>query len=190
MPLTVKDLEKVQAQLGDDYRIELVDGEITVMSPSGYESDEVAFRFGRRLADWVEPNRLGRVTGSSAGFTLSDSNTRAPDVSFVRAERLRRAPRSFAQLAPDLMVEVKSPSDSVDDLEAKIHNFLQQGTPIGILINPEDRTVKIFRTEQETMTLRDGDVLSFPDLLPGWSVAVSDLWSPVFDDEPDDEQEA
>ncbi|MBW4661619.1 MAG: Uma2 family endonuclease [Drouetiella hepatica Uher 2000/2452] len=183
MPLTVKDLESIQTKLGNDYRVELVDGRITVMSPSGYESDEVAFRFGRRLADWVEPNRIGRVTGSSAGFTLPDSNTRAPDVSFVRADRLRRAPRSFAQLAPDLMVEVKSPSDSVDDLEKKIANFLQQGTQVGILVNPEDCTVKIFRAEAAAVTLRNGDMLTIPDLLPGWSVAVSELWSPVFDDE-------
>jgi Uma2 family endonuclease len=183
MPLTVRDLERVQTQLGDDYRVELVDGKITIMSPSGYESDEVAFRFGRRLADWVEPKRIGRVTGSSAGFTLPDSNTRAPDVSFVRAERLRRAPRSFAQLAPDLMVEVKSPSDSIDELENKIANFLQQGTQVGILVNPEDGTVKVFRSAQEVVTLRDADVLTIPDLFPGWSVAVSELWSPVFDEE-------
>lgn len=183
MPLTVKDLESVQTKLGNDYRVELVDGRIVVMSPSGYESDEVAFRFGRRLADWVEPNRVGRVTGSSAGFTLPDSNTRAPDVSFVRAERLRRAPRSFAQLAPDLMVEVKSPSDSVDDLEKKIANFLQQGTQVGILVNPEDCTLRVFRTGEEVVTLRDGDRLMIPDLLPGWSVTVSELWSPVFDEE-------
>lgn len=185
MALTAKDLEKVQAKLGDGYRAELVDGRITVMSPSGYESDEVAFRFGRRLADWVEPNRLGRVTGSSAGFVLPDSNTRAPDVSFVRAERLRRAPRSFAQLAPDLMVEVKSPSDTVEELESKIANFLQQGTQVGILINPEDFTVRIFRLNEETVTLRDGDVLTLPDLFPGWSVALSEVWSPVFEDEGD-----
>lgn len=183
MTLTVEDLERVRTRLGNDYRVELVDGKITVMSPSGYESDEVAFRFGRRLADWVEPNRVGRVTGSSAGFTLPDSNTRAPDVSFVRADRLRRAPRSFAQLAPDLMVEVKSPSDSVDDLEQKIANFLQQGTQVGILINPDDRTVKVFESNQETVILRDGDVLTLPDLLPDWSVSISELWSPVFDDE-------
>lgn len=183
MPLTVKDLENVRTKLGDDYRVELVDGKITVMSPSGYESDEVAFRFGRRLADWVEPKRVGRVTGSSAGFTLPDSNTRAPDVSFVRAERLRRAPRSFAQLAPDLMVEVKSPSDSIEDLEKKIANFLQQGTQVGILVNPENCTVKIFRDGEEAVTLQDGDVLTIPDLLAGWSVAVSELWSPVFDEE-------
>ncbi len=182
MSLTVKDLEKVQAKLGNDYRVELVDGKITVMSPSGYESDEVAFRFGRRLANWVEPNRVGRVTGSSAGFTLPDSNTRAPDVSFVRAERLRRAPRSFAQLAPDLMVEVKSPSDSVEALEQKIANFLQQGTQVGILVNPEDCTVRIFRTGADMVQLQDDDVLTIPDLFPGWSVALPDLWSPVFED--------
>ncbi|WP_448597344.1 Uma2 family endonuclease [Thermoleptolyngbya sp.] len=183
MSLTVKDLEVVQAKLGDDYRVELVDGTITVMSPSGYESDEVAFRFGRRLADWVEPNRLGRVTGSSAGFTLPDSNTRAPDVSFVKAERLRRAPSGFAPLAPDLMVEVKSPSDTVEALESKIANFLAQGTQVGILINPEDTTVKVFRLGKDTTTLRSGDVLTLPDLLPGWSVAIAELWSPVFDEE-------
>lgn len=181
MPLTVKDLEKVQAKLGDEYQAELVNGRIEVMSPSGYESEEVAFRFGRRLGDWVEPSRLGRVTGSSAGFILPDSNTRAPDVSFVRAERLRRAPRSFAELAPDLMVEVKSPTDSVEALEQKISNFLQQGTQVGILINPEDRTVKVFQLGEAVISLGDEDILTIPSLLPGWSVAVSDLWSPVFD---------
>lgn len=180
--LTLRDLETVQAKLGDAYRVELVDGRIAVMSPSGYESDEVAARMIGKLFPYVEANRLGRITASGAGFTLPDANTRAPDVSFVRAERLRRAPRSFAQLAPDLMVEVKSPSDSVEDLEKKIANFLQQGTQVGILINPEASTVKVFRTDQ-AVTLRDGERLTLPDLLPGWSVAISDLWSPIFDED-------
>lgn len=180
MSLTVKDLEWVQSHLDKDYRLELVDGKITVMSPSGYESDEVAARVIGKLFPFVDQNRLGRVTASSAGFTLPNSDTRAPDVSFVMAERLRRAPRSFAQLAPDLMVEVKSPDDTLVKLRQKIDSFLQQGTRVGILIHPEQRWIEIRQPGQEPLMIRDGDILSVPELLPGWEVAVTELWSPVF----------
>jgi len=180
MSLTVKDLEKAQQQL-PDYRMELVDGAIIVMSPSGYESDEVATRLSTFMNVWVMPRNLGRVTGSSAGFTLPNTDTRAPDVSFVQAERLRRAPRSFAELTPDLMVEVKSPTDSLKALRAKIDEFLSLGTRVGILIHPEQRWVEVRRSGQSPLTLHDGELLTVPDLLPGWEVKVEDLWSPEFD---------
>jgi Uma2 family endonuclease len=182
MALTVKDLVTLKAQ-SPDYSMELVDGEIVVMSPSGYESDEVATRFTIKLGAWVDEKKLGRVTGSSAGFILPNANTRAPDVSFVLAQRLRRAPRSFAELAPDLMVEVKSPEDSLTKLRQKIADFLSQGTRVGILIHPEQKWVEIHRPGEAVITLRDGDVLTVPDLLPGWEVKVTDLWSPVFEEE-------
>ena len=79
MALTVKDLEKIQEQI-PDHRLELVDGEIIVMSPSGYESDEVATRMAAKMFNWVDDRRLGRITGSSAGFNLPNADTRAPDV--------------------------------------------------------------------------------------------------------------
>ncbi|MGB5972633.1 MAG: Uma2 family endonuclease [Nodosilinea sp.] len=123
---------------------------------------------------------MGRITGSSAGFGLPNSDTRAPDVSFVRAERLRRSPRSFAELAPDLMVEVKSPADSVAKLRDKVQEFLNLGTQVGILINPESRQVEVYQLG-EAVTLRDGDTLTVPDLLPGWEAAVADLWPLVFE---------
>jgi Uma2 family endonuclease len=182
MALSVKDLEKVQRKLEDDYRIELIDGEIILMSPSGYESDEVAFEFGARLRNWTKPRQLGRVTGAGAGFNLPNSDTLAPDVSFVRAERLRRSPRTFANLAPDLMVEVKSPTDSLKKLRAKIDEFLEQGTQVGILIHPEQHWLEIRREGEKPVRLGDGDILTLPDLLPGWEVQVSELWPPVFEE--------
>ncbi len=178
MSLTVEDLENLQAHY-PDYRMELVDGKIIVMSPSGYESDEVAFQVGAILWNWIKPRQLGRITGSSAGFSLA--NTRAPDVSFIRAERLPRSPRGYATVPPDLMVEVKSPTDRIDHLRDKIDEFLDQGTVVGILVNPEDHTVEIRRLNHAPVVLHDDDVLTVPDLLPGWQVPVSELWSPVFE---------
>lgn len=168
MSLTVNDLENLQAHY-PDYRMELVDGKIVVMSPSGYESDEVAFQVGANLWNWVKPRQLGRITGSSL------ANTRAPDVSFIRAERLPRSPRGYATIPPDLMVEV-TPTDAVDHLRDKTDEFLNQGMVAGILVNPEDHTVEIRRFNQAPVVLQDGDVLTVPELLPGWEVLVSELW--------------
>ena len=180
MSLTVEDLAALQAD-HPDWRMELIKGEIVVMSPSGYESDEVAAEVIRVLGNWVRPRKLGRIAASSAGFRLPNSDLRAPDASFVLAERLRRSPKSFAQLAPDLTVEVKSPTDSLEAIRTKIQEFLLLGTRVGILINPDDRTVEVHRSGQAIVTLHDGDVLAIPDVLPGWEVQVVDLWAPEFD---------
>jgi Uma2 family endonuclease len=182
MPLTAKDLEKAQEQL-PDYRMELVDGEIVVMSPSGYESDEVAAEIVRQLGNWVRPRRLGRVTASSAGFRLpnADEDVRAPDASFVCAERLKRTTDEYAKLVPDLIFEVKSKSDSLEKLRQKIQIFLSWGTLVGVLADPRIRTMEVYRLGQEKVELRDGDVLTVPELLPGWELAVADIWAPEFD---------
>ena len=180
MVLTVKDLEQLQAE-HPEYRMELVSGQVNVMSPSGYESDEVSIELAAQLRNWVRPRKLGRVTGSSAGFILPNADTRAPDVSFVKAERLRESPRRFAELAPDLMVEVKSPTDSLQTLREKVRSFLALGTQVGIVINPETHMVEVYRPGNEVAEiLGDGDFLQVPELLPGWSVAIADLWPLVF----------
>ncbi|BBD62530.1 hypothetical protein NIES2109_53750 [Nostoc sp. HK-01] len=180
MSLNIQDLEKMQVDY-PDYRMELVDGNIVVMSPSGYESEEVGTEFARILGNWVRPRKLGRVVGSSAGFKLPNTNLRAPDVSFIKAERLKRSTEDYAELVPDLVVEVKSKTDSVDKLREKIQEFIGMGTQIGILINPKTRTMEVYDGSGEQVILRDGDVLTLPDLLPGWEVAISEIWSPVFE---------
>ena len=180
--LTVRDLEGLQRDR-PELPMELVNGEIRIMSPSGGESEEVCLELGALLRNWVRPRRLGRVFGSSAGFVLPNKSkdVRAPDVSFVRADRLKQSPTGYIEVVPDLMVEVRSPTDSLTQLRQKIQSFLEVGVQVGVLVDPKSRTVEVYRPAQETpQVLRDGDVLAVPDLLPGWSVAISDLWPLVF----------
>jgi len=183
MSLTVKDLEKMQQQL-PDYRMELVAGEIVVTSPSGYESDEVAVEIAAQLRNWVRPRKLGRVAGSSAGFKLSNSDETvlAPDASFVKAERLRRTTEDYARLVPDLFFEVKSKTDSLEKLRQKIQEFLSLGAQVGVLVDPRTMTLEVYRSGVEVKILENGDVFTVPELLPGWEMAVSEIWAPEFEE--------
>jgi Uma2 family endonuclease len=180
--LTVKDLENLQAEY-PDYQLELVGGEIIVMSPSGLESDEVAAAIVAYLWNWVRPRKLGRVTASSGGFRLpnADGDVRAPDVSFILAERLPRTTEDYAELVPDLMFEVKSKTDTLTKLRQKIQQFLELGTKVGVLVDPRTRTMEVNRLNEDKVVLRDGDVLEVPELLPGWKLPVVEVWAPEFD---------
>ncbi len=180
MSLSVKDLEKVQTE-HPDWQLELVQGNIIAMGPSDYTSDEIGTEFARLLGNWVKPRLLGRVTGSSAGFILPNLDLRAPDVSFVRGEKLKRSKRDFVELVPDLMVEIKSKTDRIQPLKEKIELFLNLGTQVGILIDPDRLTVTVYRLNDRSLVLKDGDILTIPELLPGWELPISALWPPVFD---------
>jgi len=179
MPLTIQDLEKLQKQ-HPNLRFELWDGEIIAMSPSDYASDEIGTSFAALLSNWVRPRRLGRVTGSSAGFRMPNGDLVAPDAAFVRAEKLRESPRSYVDLVPDLVVEVKSSTDSVKRQQAKVSRFMERGAICGVLIDPDKHTVTIYRQGADPVVLVDGDTLVVPDLLPGWEILVSELWPLVF----------
>lgn len=79
------------------------------------------------------------------------------------------------------MVEIKSKSDRIKPLEEKIQLFLQLGSVVGILINPDKLTVTAYRLNQTPVVLQNGDTLTLPDLQPGWELTVSKLWPPEFE---------
>ena len=177
--LTVGDLEQLQGILCEahlDYQLELVDGKIIIRGPSDIVSSEIGAELVRLLLNWVKPRKLGRVFDSSGGFILPNSNVTAPDVSFVTADRLKQSKRYFAELVPDLVVEIKSQSDRLKPLREKIQSFIELGAKVGILIDPDKRTVTIYTPKAEPVVLRDGDIISIPELLPGWEIAVTELW--------------
>jgi len=111
---------------------------------------------------------------------LPRNNQTAPDVSFVRVARLGQSPRYFGELAPDLVVEIKSQSDRIKPLEKKIKNFIELGAQVGILIDPDEETVTVNRQEGEPIMLGNEDILTVTELFPGWELPISELWPPIF----------
>lgn len=185
MSLTIEDVEKLQEKLQadeQDYQIELQEGNILLMGPSDIQSSEIGAQLIFLLKLWVNPRKLGRIFDSSGGFILPNTDLRAPDVSFVAAERLKRTVRDFVQLVPDLVVEIKSKSDRVAKIEDKIKLFLELGAKVGILINPDDLTVSVYRFNSKKVEILTGDnKLAIPELFPGWEVSILEIWPPVFE---------
>ena len=184
MTLTINNLEKIEQILKDDdndYQIELQEGNILIMGPSDIESSEIGAEFIRLLGNWIKPRRLGRIFDSSGGFIMPNTDLRAPDVSFVSAQRLKRTVRDFGNLVPDLVVEIKSKTDRVIKLENKLKLFLELGAKVGILINPDELTVTVYRPGGKVILLTEDDKLTVDELFPGWEIAISELWPPVFE---------
>ena len=148
--------------------------------PSDFTSSEISPRLSARLLSWVEPRQLGRVV-SQTGFGLPNGDILVARLAFISRERLKRIPRTYPELLPDLVVEIKSAFDRVSLLQEKIQLFLVQGTQVGLLIDPDEQTVACYRPENEVIMLRNGDILTVSELLPGWEVLVSELWPCVFD---------
>jgi Uma2 family endonuclease len=151
------------------------------MGPSDIQSSEIGAQLIYLLKLWVEPRKLGRIFDSSGGFIMPNTDLRAPDVSFVAASRLKRTVRDFGNLVPDLVVEIKSKTDRIAKLEDKVKLFLSLGAKIGILINPDELTVSVYRPDGNVEVLTGNEKLTIPELFPGWEVAISELWPPVFE---------
>jgi Uma2 family endonuclease len=175
MALTEKDLLSVQAAYPNN-RVELRDGKIIVMSPSDNMSEAIVARLTRRLEEWTEPRKLGFVFTSSAGFRLPNGDVVAPDVSYVAKERMHLPPRSYASVVPNLVVEVKSPSDHLAELEDRLSMLRSFGAQTAMLIDPDKHTVMIDANDNPSRTLTDADTLEIPAVLPGWSMPVAELW--------------
>nr|WP_315874733.1 Uma2 family endonuclease [Thermocoleostomius sinensis] len=145
-------------------------------SPADFTSGEINTRFCARLFAWVEPRQLGYVLSSSVGYRLTNGEVVAPRCSFILKERLKRAPRTYPELMPDLIMEIKSAFDRIAPVREKVLSFVNQGIRIGLLIDPDQRTVTVYRSNAAESVLEDGQLLTIPELLPGWELPISELW--------------
>jgi len=160
-------------------RCELVRGELVMMTPAGFTHGRIAGRIAVRLGSYVETHALGVVTTAEAGFQIGhDPDTvRAPDVAFVRAERVPAdEPSGFYQGAPDLAVEVLSPNDRAGDVVAKVRQWLAAGSAAVWVVDPDSRTVRVYRSDGEVVWLAAADTLSGGHLLPGFALPVAEIF--------------
>ena len=160
-------------------RTELVRGYIRMMTPASAVHGLVSATVVRLLSTYVWRHRLGVCFADSTGYSLPNlpNTVRAPDASFVRADRLPPAgvTGGFLQLAPDLAVEVLSPSESATALAEKLADYRVAGTPLVWLIDPASRTVAVISANDST-TLGVDETLTGGEVVPGFACDVAELF--------------
>jgi Uma2 family endonuclease len=165
----------------DDYKYELVAGELLRMPPSGFLHGTVAMNFGGLIREHVIKHNLGVVCAAETGFRLRQNpdTVRAPDVAFVSQERIlaEGKPEKFWSGAPDLAVEVVSPSDRFDEVMEKVEEYLAAGTRLVLVALPRTQTVLVCRPGGEVKILHGDDDLNGEDVLPGFVCRVKDLFA-------------
>jgi Uma2 family endonuclease len=160
-------------------RCELVHGEVISMTPAGFEHGRVSAEIGWILKEYVKRHPIGEVTGAETGFLISrDPDTvRAPDAAFIRADRVPPSPvPGFFPEAPDLAVEVLSPGDRASEIAAKVQDWLAAGCRLVWVVDPETRTVTVYRGRDQIAMLGATDVLAGGDVLPEFCVPVDDIF--------------
>ncbi len=160
-------------------RRELVCGELIEMTPAGYEHGSIIIKITGPLWAFVSRTGLGQLSGAETGFHIAhDPDTvRAPDVAFVATERLPSPlPKGFFPGPPDLAVEVVSPDDRDSRVLAKVQNWLDAGCQVVWLVDPRRQTVQVFQGRSEARVLRLSDTLWGEPLLPGFSLAVAEIF--------------
>jgi Uma2 family endonuclease len=161
----------------DGSQQELVRGVIETMPPPGGRHGVCCLRTGRRVGNFVDENQLGTVTPNDTGFISErDPDTvRAPDISFWRKERLPEVPEGYIEVPPDLAIEVVSPGDHFSRIQKRVRHFLKQGVRLVWVVDPEDRSVTVYRSPQQAISLEETDTLTGEDVLPGFACRVAEL---------------
>lgn len=165
----------------DGFRYQLVRGELRKMAAAGHHHGHIIMNVAIPLGQYVREHRLGRVYAAETGFILErDPDTvRAPDVAFVVQERVTAAGDStgFWVGAPDLAVEVTSPSDSYAEVEQKVSAWLEAGARMVIVVNPKRHSVAVYRSPHAVSLLVEGDILDGADVVPGWMLAIDAIFA-------------
>jgi len=157
-------------------------GTLSVNPPTGWETGERNRSIIGQLDRWYERNSCpGKAFDSSTGFTLPSGAVLSPDASWVSAERwnaLTDEQRdTFPRICPDFVVELRSKSDTLKPLQDKMQEYRNNGARLGWLLDPQNKTVAIYRANGEVETLANPQEVSGEDILPGFTLKLARIWT-------------
>lgn len=175
--LTTDDLLRLGSE---GVRGELVRGVLHETMTSGHRHGEIVMNLGVALGNFVKPRRLGSLVASDSGVWLEkDPDTvREPDIAFTSAEKIPPGTiiPGYSEAVPDLVVEIKSPSDSRRYVTGRAEMWLSHGVGLVWVVHPETRSIDVHRPERSVSTIADDGVLDGGDVLPGFTCPLADVF--------------
>lgn len=173
--------EELQALPDDGYDYELVNGELVMSPKNNFEHETICVRLLLGLANFNRAHHLGAVLGSNLGCWMHNRNCRAPDVSFISKQRLQQlgfkpSTRKFLPGAPDLAIEIVSPSNTRAEVDARLKDFFTSGTSVAWVIHPEEQFVEICHSPIDRKILGSGALLDGEQILPGFQFPIAELF--------------
>ncbi|HUQ90107.1 MAG TPA: Uma2 family endonuclease [Bryobacteraceae bacterium] len=175
--ITLADLERMP---DDGMRREILYGELIELPPPKFGHENIAYNMQQALLRYVNERKLGRVYLGSTGYQLfADRKTwLEPDVSFLRADRVAgTGGDDYPQGAPELAVEIMSPSESAKTVKRKVAAYFEAGAQAVVLVFPKTRTVRLLLSDDRVINFRETDTLTIPSLLPGWELPVAQIFA-------------
>ena len=155
------------------------EGKLIIMSPTGSLTGEKNSSLLIQVGNWNLSTKRGKVFDSSTGFRFSDGAVRSPDVSWIELSRwnelTKEQQNKFAPIDPDFVIELRSPTDRLDELQQKMVEYTDCGVCLGWLINTQDKQVEIYRQGQDREVLDNPGSLLGEDILPGLNVDLTDI---------------
>lgn len=156
-------------------------GELVIVALTGGDTGRRNIKLSARLENWNETTNLGVGFDSSTGFRLPNGAIRSPDAAWVKLERWQALTaeqrKKYVPLCPDFVVELRSSSDYIEDVQAKLREYLENGVKLGWLLDPETQTVEIYRPGQPVEVLTNPEQLSGETMLPGFVLKLAGILS-------------
>jgi Uma2 family endonuclease len=171
--MTVEEFFKLH---GNESNVDLVRGQVVRYPMPGSRHAVICLNAGSILREFVRAKKLGRAMSNDPLIRISDDTTLGADVCFVSYAKLpadQRSPEGVLELAPDLVVEVRSPSDLWTDLFGKVHDYLNVGVPVVIILDPPTESASVYRPGTRQQIFEKDQTLTIPDVLPGFEVSVA-----------------